>query len=66
MAKSNGYNSENVYVLPHVGKAKMRLRGITIFGEIVNKQLKNVNKLRPPKRTLAIPTWGQKCTFSKL
>ena len=56
MAKSNGYNSENVYVLPYVGKAKMRLRRLTIFWKIVNKQLKNVNKFRPSKRTLAIPT----------
>ena len=41
--------------------------------QIVNKQLKNVNKflkiekkLPPLKRILALPTWGQICTVSVL
>ena len=45
----------------------MSLRGGSLFGEIVNKQLKNVNKfsklkkLPPLKRILALPMRGQIC-----
>ena len=38
---------------PHVGKAKMRLRGGSVFLEIVNKHLKNVNKFLKNEKTSA-------------
>ena len=44
----------------------MGFKGGGLFWEIVNKQLKNRNKWRPPKHILALPTWGQKCVFSEL
>ena len=56
-----------------VGKAKMCFGWLRLFLiivniqlKIVNKQLKNENKWRPPKHILALPTWGQKCIFSEL
>ena len=72
-ANSNGYNSENIHFWPHVGKAKVGLGCLSLFLEIVNKQLKIVNKqlkiqnkLRHPKHILALPTWGQKLIFPEL
>ena len=46
-----GYNSN---FWPYVGKAKPGLGGVS-FLEIVNKQLKNENKLTHPKHILALP-----------
>ena len=46
--------------------AKMGLGGLSLSLEIVNKQLKNQNKFRPPKHTLALPTGGGKCLNSEL
>ena len=66
-ANSNGYNSENIYAyLTPCWKAKICFGGLNLFLKIVNKQLKNENKWRPPKHILALPTWGQKCIFSEL
>ena len=43
---------------PILVKAKMRFGGVSLFYEIVNKQLKNQNKLTPTKHILALPIWG--------
>ena len=40
----------------YVGKAKMCLGGVSLFWEIVNKQLKIKDKLTPAKHILALPT----------
>ena len=73
VATSNGCNSESMHFRPYVGKAKMCLGGVSLFWEIVNKQLKivnkqlkNENKLRHAKRILALPTRGQKCLCTEL
>ena len=42
---SNGCASKAMHFWPYVGKAKMCLRGGSFFWKIVNKQLKNVNKI---------------------
>ena len=58
-----GYNSECMHFWPYIGKAKMCLGVVSLFWEIVNKQLKIVNKqlktenkLTPLKHILALPT----------
>ena len=44
----------------------MCLGGVSLIWKIVNKQLKNQDKLIPLKHILALPTYGQKCLFSEL
>ena len=43
---------------PMFVKAKMCFGGLHLFWKIVNKQLKNENKWRPPKHILALTTWA--------
>ena len=72
-ATSNGYNSRNMHFWPYVGKAKMCFEGLSLFWFFsclftIFSCLFTIfqNKLRPFKRTLALPTWGQKSIFSEL
>ena len=67
---SNSHSSETMYIWPHVVKTKMGLKSGGFFWEIVNKQLKIVNKQlktekNPPllKHILALPMIGQICLF---
>ena len=51
---------------PILVKPKLFLACLSLFSKIVNKQVRNQNKLRHPKHILALPTWGQKRVFSEL
>ena len=42
IAKSNGYNSENMHRWPNVGKGEMLLASISLFYQILNKQLEKL------------------------
>ena len=65
---SKGFNSETKLFWPHVGKAKMRLRGGSFFlknckqtAEKCKQIFENWKKLPPLKPILALPMWGQIC-----
>ena len=55
-----------MYFWPYVSKAKMYLGGVSLFWFFSCLFTIFQNKLIPPKRILALPTWCQKCIFSEL
>ena len=68
-ANSNGCNCGNMHTYsPCICRAKMCLlrRRCKYISKIVNKQLKNENKLAPPKHILTLPERGQKSIVLEL